>query len=195
MVRFSSTVRSENNCRPSGTKATPRPTRSMARRPVLSSPARRIRPRCISTCPMIAMMVEVLPAPFGPSNAKIEPAATSKLTPRTASTEPYPQLKFSSFSMPHHLAPDIGLMHDRIGDDLVRFAVADDKPVIEHDQAAADAHHLFEIVLDQNHRDAALMNRADGLDLPGSLSVVEASKGLIEEDDLRMDGKGPRQTE
>jgi hypothetical protein len=42
----------------------------------------------MATWPMTAMMVDVLPAPFGPNNAKIEPVGTSKLTLCTASTEP-----------------------------------------------------------------------------------------------------------
>ena len=36
----------------------------------------------------------VLPAPFGPSNAKISPGATEKLIPSTARVDPYARARF-----------------------------------------------------------------------------------------------------
>ena len=67
------------------------PMRSRSRAPPVSGstpstatvPAVRVRkPSRIST-------IVVLPAPFGPSSANTSPSAISKLTPRTASSEPY----------------------------------------------------------------------------------------------------------
>src|SRR3984957_13447734 len=144
---------------------------------------------------MIAMMVEVLPAPLGPSNANTEPAGTSKPTWCTASTEPYPQLRFSSFSMRHHPATDIGVMHDRIGHHLARLAVADYLPVVQYDQAPADSYHLFQIVFDQNHGNALAVHLGDGLDLFRCFGMIESGQRFIKQNDLRIDGERARHFE
>src|SRR5436190_24348769 len=105
----------------------------------------------MSMWPMMAMMVEVLPAPFGPSSASTEPGGRSKLRSCTARTAPYPQLSDSSFSMCHHSVADIGLAHDRVGHHLRGPAIADNLAGVEHRDPAADPHDLLEIVLDQHH--------------------------------------------
>ena len=48
------------------------------------------------------------------------------------------------------------------------------RPLFKHDQAAADPHHLFQIVLDQHDGDATGMNLGDGLDLLRGLGMIEA---------------------
>src|SRR5882672_10285792 len=102
---------------------------------------------------MMAMIVEVLPAPLGPSSASTDPAGTSKLTSSTARIAPYPQLRFSSRSMLAPLA-DIGLANGGIRHHVVRRAVGDDLSLIEDKKPAAHAHDLRQIVLDQHGRDA-----------------------------------------
>ena len=65
--------------------------------------------------PMIAMMVEVLPAPFGPSSASVDALGEieAEIHARRGS-EPYPQLRCSSRSMIARLS-DIGFAHGLVG--------------------------------------------------------------------------------
>ena len=95
----------------------------------------------------------------------------------------------------HHPAADIGVMNDRIGHHRARIAIADHPSVVQHDQTAADPHHLFEIVLDQHHGDAAPVHRGNGLDLPGGLGMVEAGQRFVEQDDPRIDRQSARDLE
>src|SRR5947208_15990529 len=102
---------------------------------------------------MMAMIVEVLPAPLGPSSASTDPAGTSMLTSSTARIAPYPQFRCSSRSMLAPLA-EIGLAHGGIRHDIVRRAVGDDFSLIQDKQPPAHPHDLCQIVLDQHGRDA-----------------------------------------
>src|SRR5690242_667512 len=54
-----------------------------------SKPSTETRPESRLRNPSRISTVVVLPAPFGPSNAKTSPSATVKLMPRTACTAPY----------------------------------------------------------------------------------------------------------
>src|ERR1700721_855171 len=114
---------------------------------------------------MIAMIVDVLPAPFGPSSATTEPPGRSNDVPCTATTAPYPHLSPSMLSMCARPIADIGFTHLRIGHHLPGRAVADHPALVEHDQAPRYPHDLFEIVLDQDHGHALLVDGADGLHL------------------------------
>ena len=80
--RFSSTVSCRNTSRPSGTWPTPRATivsggealdRSCRRGSISPS---RIDPSCRPSRPETARMIDVLPAPFGPSSATTPPSGT-----------------------------------------------------------------------------------------------------------------------
>src|SRR5271170_906223 len=82
---------------------------------------------------------------------------------------------------------DIGLMHDRIGHDRLRGAIADHATLVQHNKSSATAHHLFKIVLDQHHRYALSMHGGDGLYLTSSFGLVEACQRLVEQHDLRVD--------
>src|SRR6478609_9254534 len=121
---------SENRRRPSGTRAMPRPARSVALRRVMSSPSRRTRPAWTGMNPMSAWIVEVFPAPFGPSSAKISPSPTSNDSPATAETAPYPQPNPSSASLVF-IGADVGFLHNRVENRAAGLAVGDD----------ASAHH------------------------------------------------------
>ncbi len=67
--RFSRTVSAAKMCRPSGTRATPRPTTSSSAIPVSGAPANVTWPASGATIPAMAESSEVLPAPFGTDNA------------------------------------------------------------------------------------------------------------------------------
>src|SRR6516164_11171934 len=96
---------------------------------------------------MMAMMAEVLPAPFGPSSANTEPAGTSMLRSSTARMAPYPQLRCSSRSM---RLPEIGRAHGRVGHDLARRAVLNQAALIENEKAPGHANDLAQVVLNQD---------------------------------------------
>src|SRR5712692_3497450 len=147
-----------------------------------------MRPPWIVVWPMMAMMVEVLPAPFGPSSASAECGARSKLKFCTARMEPYPQLKFSSRSMIVRLS-DIGLANGLVGDDGGGRAVRDDAAAVEHDQSLADPQDLAEIVLDQDGGDAVVVQRRDGVGLALRFPMIEARQRLVEDDQRRLDGE------
>ena len=87
-VRFSSTVSSGNNRRPSGTTATPAWRIRSGRRPTSSRPSRTTEPPSGRSTPPTASTRLDLPAPFGPSSAVTSPAGTSSVTPRTTGRPP-----------------------------------------------------------------------------------------------------------
>src|SRR5947209_7262349 len=138
---------------------------------------------------MIAMIVDVLPAPFGPSSARIERSGTAKVTSEAARTAPYPQLRCSTFSMGLDALTEIGGTHVRLPHHVARQAVADHAAVRQHDQSAAGADNLLEIVLDEEDRDTVRVDLRDHVDLLGSLGIVEAGERLVEEHDRRVEGE------
>src|ERR1700730_14531123 len=125
---------------------------------VISRPSNRMRPWWTVVWPMIAIMVDVLPAPLGPSSASIDPAEISILRFSPARSAQQRQLRFSSFSM---LLPraEISVAHARIRHDLARRPVCNDLSLVEHDQTAAHPQDLREVVLDQHGGDAACIDR------------------------------------
>src|SRR5580765_885823 len=121
---------------------------------------------------MMAMIVEVLPAPLGPRSASTDPAGTSRLRSSTARIAPYPQLRCSSRSMLAPLA-EIGLADGGVRHHVVRGAVGDDPALIEHEEPAAHPHDLRQIVLDQHGRNAPGVDAGDDIDLLRRLSMVQ----------------------
>src|ERR1700732_833739 len=99
--------------------------------------------------PMTAMIVDVLPAPFGPSSANTDPAGTSMLRSRTA--------------------------------------------LIEHEQAAAHAHDLRQVVLDQNRGDAAGVDPGDEIHKLCRFIVVQSGERLIQQNEAGIRRKSPRE--
>jgi hypothetical protein len=78
-------------------------------------------------------------------------------------------------------------MHHRIRHHLVRDAVADDPSVVQDDEPAADPHHLFQIVLDQEDRNAMPLYLGNGFDLRRSLGAVKTGERFIEQNDFWFD--------
>jgi hypothetical protein len=64
--------------------------------------------------------------------------------------------------------------------------------VVEHDYALADALNQPHVVLDQQHGDAAVADAADVLHQLALLGRVGAGGRLVEEQELRLGGKRPR---
>ena len=86
-IRFSQTERLLSVPRPSGTWPIPIRAASSGVRRCSVRPANTTVP-VVLIVPVKARKVLVLPAPFAPSSATIEPRATVKSTPRIASISP-----------------------------------------------------------------------------------------------------------
>src|SRR5260221_11306591 len=69
-------------------RANPRRARAGAESDVMSSPAKRTRPRSGRRLPASWLISVVLPAPFGPMMAWVSPSRTSRLTSSHASSAP-----------------------------------------------------------------------------------------------------------
>src|SRR5882757_1341821 len=172
----------------------PRAARVTAEVRVMSCSSNRIRPPWMVVWPITAMMVEVLPAPLGPSSASTVPAGTARLTSSTARIAPYPQLSFSSCSMRLPI-PEIDLAHGGILHHVAGRAVGDDPALVQDEEPPAYTHHFRQIVLDQHGGDALGVDGGDEIDLLCRLAVVEPGQRLIEQDQRRIDGKRPRHLE
>ena len=86
--RLSSTSKVAKTERPSGAWAMPRRTSFQVANPVTSSPANKMRPAVQGTSPVTTRAMVDLPAPFGPTRAVTEPAATDIETPKRARNRP-----------------------------------------------------------------------------------------------------------
>src|SRR5262249_23483589 len=153
---FSCTVRSKKSERSSATWARPRLATLCGARPAMSRPITRTEPSIASSRPEIVNSVVVLPAPFGPSSATTSPGCTSRSRSRTPAMLLYPAwMPLSSMSgvvsLMRGLLCDGGGQSDTFArlhlarglaeisaDDvgvlahLVRCAVSDDAPEVEH---------------------------------------------------------------
>ena len=78
---FSRTVISTNGRGVCRTMAIPAWRARCADRRVTSAPAKRIDPPVGGSRPLIAFSSVLLPAPFGPTRARISPSSTSRVTP------------------------------------------------------------------------------------------------------------------
>ena len=75
--------------------------------------------------------------------------------------------------------------------DLGRRPLGDLHAVVEHRDAVGDAHHQAHVVLDQQHRDAAVADLADQLHQVDRLARVHPGGRLVEQQQLRLGGEGP----
>src|SRR4030095_155772 len=87
---------------------------------------------------------------------------------------------------------EIGLDDARIGADLVRGAVGDLLPHVEHGHAVRDVHDHAHVVLDEYHGDAPLLvDVEDEARHVLLLFLVHATHRLVEEQDPVAGGGGP----
>src|SRR6266481_1651012 len=93
-----------------------------------SVPRKTTRPPAVGTRPVMALRVEVLPAPLGPMIATTSPSATSSELPSTAVTLPERTARplTSSSSI---LGAQVGLDHRRVRLDVARHSLGDPHPV------------------------------------------------------------------
>ena len=84
---------------------------------------------------------------------------------------------------------DIGVADGGIGHDGLRCAVGDHAAVVEDDEATAGADDFFEIVLDEDDRDALSIDGRDRFRLPRRLGLIEAGERLVEKHDAWAEGQ------
>src|SRR6187402_605558 len=98
--------------------------------------------------PMMERIVVVLPAPLRPTRATTSPCATEIDTPCSVWLAPYQALRSLVSSIAIVLsqidATDLGVRLD-----VIRRAVGDQPPVMQHQDAVAEAENHLHLVFDQ----------------------------------------------
>src|SRR5260221_473669 len=89
----------------------------------------------------------------------------------------------------------IGLDDFRVALHLRGPPFGDFLSVVEHQHPVTHVHHQPDIVLDQQHGDAARADRLDQLPQPERLGGVHAGGGLVERQQLRLRGERARELE
>src|ERR1700754_1034171 len=108
-------------------------------------------PLVSSSSPMMERSVVVFPAPFRPIRQTISPCLTSKVMFWSTWLAPYQALRFST----RNIASVLPLAKIDALDLVVltyfgRRALCKQFPVMKNQNAIADSHHQFHLVLDQN---------------------------------------------
>src|SRR5258706_7196853 len=140
--------------------------------PPIGWPSKITLPRDAAHRPMMVRRVVVLPAPLRPSSIVTWPVGTSKSTPcrmwyapmcvctpwseRSLSVIPAPSLfegegrDGGGRDIRQHAylgrQPEIGVLHDRRRDHRGRFAIGDELPVVQHDDAVGELAHDVHLV-------------------------------------------------
>ena len=78
-----------------------------------------------------------------------------------------------------------------VAEHLVGLALGDLGAVVEHDHVLRELVHDFEIVLDQDHRDAGEAQAVDHRDREVRLGGVQPGHDLVEQQELRVPGERP----
>src|SRR5205814_5777274 len=148
------------------------------------SDSRRISPGSGATMPMMHLMSVLLPLPLVPSSATVSPSRTSRDTPCSTRTAPYP----ASTSRTTSLLAKVGLLHGRVPHDLLRRAFGDAFARVEHHDALGEAHHGPHDVLDHDDRDALrAQSEEDGEDVV-HFGAREPGHRFVGDQELRARG-------
>ena len=86
---------------------------------------------------------------------------------------------------------EVGLDDFRVLPHIVRRAVGDALAVVEHGDPVAQAHHQFDVVLDQQDGDACVADAADAVDQVLPLGGVHAGGGFVEKQQTRLGRERP----
>src|ERR1043165_6475643 len=153
---------------------------SRGARLVISRSSKKIRPLRTGSMPKAALKAVDLPAPFGPMTVVIAPRGTPKLSPCRIVSLPYPATTSSKRS--RSAAAKVGLDHLRIGARFGRRALRDHAALGEDQDAVAERHHEFHVVLDDDEGRALLgVDRLQPLAQVGEHGRVDAAGGLVEQ--------------
>src|SRR5229473_2866325 len=190
--------------RPSGTCAMPRSTIRWADAPWSASPSKVMRPERGRSRPLSVERSVVLPAPFDPTSATISPARISRSTSHSTWTSPYATFSFSvrrrtpSVGMRARLRvllAEVRLDHRRVDRDLGGRALRDFAPVVEDDDTLAHADDHLHHVLDDDERDAAVVDSAEQDDRLVHLAAAQAGHHLVQQQDARFHRQRSRELE
>src|SRR6185503_10594912 len=181
--RLCSTLSSGNTLRPCGTYVMPSSSRRRGSSFVMSRPANAMWPCRTASSPNTALKTVDLPAPLGPMTVVIAPRAACRLVPLRTVRPPYPATTSSSTRMGvANSVSKICLDDLRVAPDLVRRALGDDAALGEHQDAGAQRHDEFHVVLDDDEGGALLrVDLAQALAQPGEHRRVDAAGGLVEQ--------------
>src|SRR6185436_12641016 len=124
----------------------PRASRSRGVRFVISAPSNTMPPERAGSMPNTVLNTVDFPAPFGPITVVIAPRATWKLVPCRIVILPYPATM--SVSVRIASVTKIRLDDFRVAPDLRGIALRNDASFGQHDDARAQPHDEFHVVLD-----------------------------------------------
>src|SRR3954468_4872647 len=121
----------------------------------MCSPSRRISPDHAGTRPIIAFSVVDLPAPLRPTRAITSPARAAKVISCSTRARPYPaESAFTSSIAKVHLA------QARIGADLVRRSLGDQRAKMQRDDPIREAENHVHVVFGEKHGDILAASEA-----------------------------------
>src|SRR6266550_7928834 len=192
MSTFSQTVICGKVLRPWGTCAMPSRNRRSGRRPPISLPRNKMRPRRGRMSPEIVRSRVDLPAPFGPIRQTKSPASTSRSTPRRMSPpDPYPATSRSHWTSTS--VSEVGIEDGGIGAYLRRRPARDHPTSVQHNHRLAQLHDKAHVVLDDQKRHAASVEVANVSAQPVDHHGVEPSSRFVEHEQLRLGHQSRRQ--
>src|ERR687897_2156198 len=197
---FSLTVRPGKSAFDCGTCDTPIARMRDGCRPTIDFPSSCTSPLRGCRSPLTARSTVDLPAPFGPTMQQTERSGTSRLTSWRTSPPPYPAHTSVSFStsrlhrlLEGEVLTEIGVEHLRVALDLVRGAPRDRLTAREHEDRVAEAEHERHVVLDDQERLPIRVELADDVAHPLDQRRVDAARGLVEQDQLRVEHEDLRE--
>src|SRR3954447_21952772 len=154
------------------------------------------------TSPKIDFTVVVLPAPLWPMSATTSPRRRRRSASKTAVSGPYPACRpstsrtgpSSSGVCPSGHAK-VGLHQSFLGLELLHRALGGHVALLEEDDVVGQALDDLEVVLDDAHRLALLVELADEVERRLQPAGVDAGGRLVEEHDLRAGGEHAHERE
>src|ERR1700687_1138833 len=164
----------------------PRETMRWEGHPVMSTPSAYTLPDIGLRSPMMALRSVDLPEPLGPTIATIEPASAFSAMPWMTGSWVYPAVSDSTLSKSAHLASQVGVHDTGVLPQLGHRAAGQNLPFHHHGHPAADALDDAEVVLDQQQRDAGLLNVLQVLAHAFDQSRVDSGHRLVEEHQFRL---------
>src|SRR6185312_14049992 len=167
-------------CRPSGTCAMPRRSRSAGGSASIGAPSRRIVPLSGRSSPETAFASVDFPAPLAPSKVTISPRSSVRSISSSTRWWPYPTATDLSSRSGMMLLSEIGFDHAAVALDLRRSAGGDNRAGIDHDDAVGDIHHQRHVVLHDQHGNAEGPDRAHQIRQFMRLGVIEPGCRLVE---------------
>src|ERR1700686_801484 len=132
--------------------------------PITSRLSNRMLP-VLRAAPVSARNVVVFPEPFAPRSATIEPCATSRLIPWSASISPYRAWSARASNSATSGGTQIGLDEAGVALHRIRCGGCDLPPGRKHDDVIGDAHHQLHVVFDHDARGSEIAG--DSLDDAG----------------------------